>query len=155
MHYRLRITSAFRMLASVTTGNTQYEYLHTLENSILVSLKSIRKKIVTKFGDEYLRAPSVDYLKGIVRINAVYGFPGCADTTTCQHWEWKNCLVAYTGQFKGEGKEHKFVLEVISEKKIRIWHHVFGSPESLSDMSVVDNASTIRVFMARAIPPDV
>ena len=31
-------------------------------------------------------------------------FQGCVGSWDCQNWEWKNCPVAWAGQFKGKGK---------------------------------------------------
>ncbi|WZZ40703.1 hypothetical protein YC2023_036962 [Brassica napus] len=56
----------------------------------------------------------------------------------CIHWEWKNCSTAWKGQYsRGSGKP-TIVLEAVASYDLWIWHAVFGPPDTLNDINVLD-----------------
>lgn len=155
IHPRLRITAALRMLAYGSAADAHDEYLQMSDDSVLLSLKSFCEGIIQNFGEEYMRAPNEEDLKRIMHINAARGFPGCVGSIDCQHYEWKNCPVAWAGQFKGKEKKPTIVLEAISDGELWIWHYFFGSPGSLNDINVLDHSTTVGAILAGKFPPDV
>lgn len=79
-------------------------------------------------GDEYLREPGEEDLRRILSINESRGFPGCLGSLDCQHREWKNCPVAWAGQFKGKEKNPTVVMEAIPYGELFIWQLSVGNP---------------------------
>uniref|UniRef100_A0A0D3DQ40 DDE Tnp4 domain-containing protein n=1 Tax=Brassica oleracea var. oleracea TaxID=109376 RepID=A0A0D3DQ40_BRAOL len=58
----------------------------------------------------------------------------------CMHWEWKNCPMAWKGQFtRGSGKP-AIVLEAVASQDLWIWHAFFGLPGTLNDINVLDRS---------------
>ena len=71
----------------------------------------------------------------------------------CQHWQWKNCPVAWAVQFKGKEKKPTIVLEAIYDGEFWIWHAFFDSPGSLSDINVSDRSPTMERIIAGEFLP--
>jgi len=55
--------------------------------------------ICTIFGNEYLRRPNNKDTKRLLQMGAAHEFLSMLSSIDCMHWEWKNCLVAWKGQF--------------------------------------------------------
>jgi hypothetical protein len=62
------------------------------------------------------------------------------ESIDCMHWVWKNCLVAWVGQFQDKDKERSIILEAIADKSLWIWHAFFGMPGSNNDANVLDRS---------------
>ncbi|OWZ05605.1 hypothetical protein PHMEG_00022277 [Phytophthora megakarya] len=56
------------------------------------------------------------------------------------HWEWKNCPVAWAGQYKGKEKKPAIALEAVASSDLWIWHAFFGMPGSNNDINVIDRS---------------
>ena len=141
------------MLAYGTAADSLDEYLRLSETTCLLSLKELCKIVVETFEKEYLRQPNEDDLKRILSINAARGFPGCIGSIDCRHWAWKNCPMAWAGQFQGKEKKPTIVLEAIADAELWIWHACFGAPGSLNDINVMDSSPTIGSILAGTFPP--
>ena len=70
------------------------------------------------------------------------------------HWVWKNCLVAWQGQFQDQDKNRSIILEVIADQSLWIWHAFFGSPGGNNDINVLDN-SPFLLNMLRGASHDI
>lgn len=153
IHPIVRMAAALRMLAYGTAADSWDEYLQMSEDSTLHSMKSFSELIVRLFENEYLREPNEDDLKRIISLNTARGFPGCLGSIDCQHWAWKNCPLAWAGQFRGKEKSSTMILEAIADGDLWIWHAFFGSPGSLNDINVLDRSPTIGKIEAGHFPP--
>lgn len=135
---RMRIISSIRILAYGASFDQVDELCELSEASARESFYAFADEVVEVFGDEYLRAPTEVDLRRILGINAARGFPGCVGSWDCQHWAWKNCPVAWAGQFKGKEKKPTIVLEAIADAEMWIWGCHFGNPGSMNDINVLD-----------------
>ncbi|CAA7029327.1 unnamed protein product [Microthlaspi erraticum] len=59
------------------------------------------------------------------------GFPGMIGSIDCMHWEWKNCLVSWKGQYTRASGKPTIVLEAVASYDLWIWHAFFGLPDCL------------------------
>ena len=60
------------------------------------------------------------------------------------HYEWKNCPVAWQGDYGDrEGKRSK-ILEVVANQGLHIWHIFFGLSGSNNDLNVLDRSPLIH-----------
>ncbi|CDF36284.1 unnamed protein product [Chondrus crispus] len=155
IHPLQRVVAAIRMLAYGAAADSLDEYLSMSEDSVLQSLKSFCSTVIQKFGIEYLREPNEADLRRILAINAARGFPGCAGSIDCQHWQWKNCPIAWAGQFKGKERKPTIVLDAICDGELWILHAFFGSPGSLNDINVLDRSPTMERIIADEFPPSI
>ncbi|KAI3664965.1 hypothetical protein L6452_43580 [Arctium lappa] len=74
--------------------------------------------------DEYLR---------VAESTAIECILGSLD---CMHWEWKNCPVAWKGQFtRGDHGSPTIILEAVASVDLWIWHAFFGIAGSRNDIN--------------------
>ena len=71
----------------------------------------------------------------------------------CMHWEWKNCPMAWKGQYKsGKEKYPTVVLEAIASYNLWIWHAFFGMPGSCNDITIVEQSPFITRLIQNKCP---
>ncbi|XP_071694502.1 uncharacterized protein [Rutidosis leptorrhynchoides] len=67
-----------------------------------------------------------------------HGFKGMLGSIDCMHWEWKNCPVAYKGQYtRGDHKKPTIMLDGVASYDLWIWHAFFGMAGSNNDINVL------------------
>nr|CCA25823.1 F21J9.3 putative [Albugo laibachii Nc14] len=111
------------------------------ETTALESLKRFCFAVVDSLGDEYLRAPTTQYLSRLLRIGEERGFPGMLGSLNCMHWRWKNCPeTSWAGQFTGKEKALTIVLEAVADYEAWMWHLFFGMPGSHNHINVLDRS---------------
>jgi len=70
----------------------------------------------------------------------------------CMHWIWKNCPMAYQGQYKGKEKHATIVLEAIASYDLWIWHCFFGLPGTMNDINVLDRSPLVAAILHGTFP---
>lgn len=150
----VRIIAALRILAYGKSFDEVDELCEMSASSARESFHGFIEEVIICFGDEYLRPPNEVDLKRILGINATRGFPGCVGSWDCQHWTWKNCPVAWAGQFKGKEKKPTIVLEAVADAELWIWACHFGKPGSLNDVNVLDSSPIVTGILQGALLPD-
>jgi hypothetical protein len=94
-----KILAAFRMLSGGVTADFMDEYVRIAESTAQQSFKEFVSSVVDVFGTEYLRQPTREDITKQLSINNDRGFPGMFGSIDCTHWVWKNCPVAWQGQY--------------------------------------------------------
>uniref|UniRef100_A0A0D3BI12 DDE Tnp4 domain-containing protein n=1 Tax=Brassica oleracea var. oleracea TaxID=109376 RepID=A0A0D3BI12_BRAOL len=131
-------TAAIRILAYGNAADAVDEYLRLGETTTMSCLEHFVEGIIYLFGDEYLRRPTLADLQRLLEVGEFRGFPEMIGSIDCMHWEWKNCLTAWKGQYsRGSGKPTIF-LEAVASFDLWIWHAIFGPPGTLNDINVLD-----------------
>ncbi|XP_047964746.1 uncharacterized protein LOC125209178 [Salvia hispanica] len=113
------------------------------ETTSLTVLRQFCKGIREVFGPEFLRKPTPDECQRLLDMHgAVHNFPGMMGNIDCMHWEWKNCPVAWKGQFTtGFKQKHpSMILEAVADYRLRIWHAYFGVAGSNNDINVLQSS---------------
>ena len=109
--------------------------------------KTLAKKCCYVFWDtvvqlyqfEYLRMPTKEDLKNIVRLHeVVHGVPGMFGSLDCMHTWWKNCPVGWKGSFKGKEKHSTIVLEGCCDHHLWLWHAAYGFAGTLNDINILN-----------------
>uniref|UniRef100_A0A0D3A6X5 Uncharacterized protein n=1 Tax=Brassica oleracea var. oleracea TaxID=109376 RepID=A0A0D3A6X5_BRAOL len=135
-----KCTAAIRVLAYGYAANMVDEYLRLGETTAPLCVEQFVEGIIYLFGDEYLRRPTPADLQRLLDVGERRGFPGMIGSIDCMHWEWKNCLTAWKGQYsRGSGKP-TIVLEAVASYNLWIWHVFFGPPGTLNDINVLDRS---------------
>ncbi|XP_024006841.1 uncharacterized protein LOC112083379 [Eutrema salsugineum] len=135
-----KCTAAIRMMAYGCAAVAVDEYLRLGESTAILCLENFTHGIIQLFGDEYLRRPTQEDLQRLLDEGESRGFPGMIGSIDCMHWEWKNCLTAWKGQYtRGSGKP-TIVLEAVASHDLWIWHAFFGPPGTLNDINVLDRS---------------
>jgi Plant transposon protein len=83
-------------------------------------------------------------MKRILVINEARGFPGCLGSIDCQHWPWKNCPVAWAGQFKGKERKPTVAIEAIADGEGWIWPIFVGHAGSINVIVLGNAAHSFR-----------
>jgi Plant transposon protein len=76
-----------------------------------------------------------------------FGVRGCIGCLDCMHVYWKNCPVAWKGQYEGKEGSPTIILEAVADYSLWIWHTRFGFPGTLNDINVWDQSSLLRMFL--------
>uniref|UniRef100_A0A0D3DUP2 DDE Tnp4 domain-containing protein n=1 Tax=Brassica oleracea var. oleracea TaxID=109376 RepID=A0A0D3DUP2_BRAOL len=130
-----KCTTAICVLAYGSALDAVDEYLWLGATTARLCVENFVEAIINLFGDEYLRRPTPADLQRLLHIRKLRGFPGMIGSIDCMHWEWKNCLTAWKGQYsRGLGKP-TIVLEAVASYDLWIWHEFFGPPGTLNDIS--------------------
>ncbi|XP_047951668.1 uncharacterized protein LOC125197017 [Salvia hispanica] len=77
--------------------------------------------IQTIFGPEYLRKLNADECQRLIDMHGrVHNFPGMMGNIDCMHWEWRNCPVAWKGQFTSgfKGRHPTMILEAVADYRL-------------------------------------
>uniref|UniRef100_A0A0D3DML2 Myb-like domain-containing protein n=1 Tax=Brassica oleracea var. oleracea TaxID=109376 RepID=A0A0D3DML2_BRAOL len=99
-----KCTAVIRVLAYGFAADAVDEYLRLGETTTRSCVEHFVEGILDLFGDEYLRRLTPADLQRLLYIGEQRGFPGMIGSIDCMHWEWKNCLTAWKGQYsRGSG----------------------------------------------------
>lgn len=76
-----------------------------------------------------------------------HGIAGMIGSLDCSHVGWKNCPVAWQGQFKGKEGKPTLVMEAICDYNLWFWHAAFGFPGTQNDINIWDQSVLLRSFI--------
>jgi hypothetical protein len=117
-----KCTAALRLLAYGTSGDAVDEYCRLSESTAMEAMRRFVLAIKACFEARYLRQPTREDIVRQMDINERRGFSGMFASIDCMHWSWKNCPVAWVGQFQDKDKERSIVLEAVADQSLWIWH---------------------------------
>ncbi|KAF0702627.1 hypothetical protein AaE_015813, partial [Aphanomyces astaci] len=143
-----KCTASIRMLAYGVCADSTDEYCRLGESTAIESMKRFARAVVSEFGPVYLREPNEEDVEKHLNLNESRGFPGMFGSIDCTHWEWKNCPVAWQGQYQDRNGKRSMILEAVATQDLWIWHAFLGVPGSNNDINVLDR-STLMVKLAK------
>jgi hypothetical protein len=138
-----KCTASLRLLAYGTSVDAIDEYCRLSDSTAMKAMRRFVLAIRTCFEAKYLRQPTREDIVRLMDINEKRGFPSMFAYIDCMHWDWKNCPMAWAGQFQDKDKECSIVLEVVAEKSLWIWHAFFGMQGSNNDVNVLDGSPLV------------
>ncbi|XP_047949428.1 uncharacterized protein LOC125195298 [Salvia hispanica] len=118
-----KCTTAIRQLAYAGPADMFDEYLQMGETTALKTLRQFCKGIKELFKGEYLRKPTAEECQRLINMHGtMHHFPGMRGSIDCMHWEWRNCPVAWKGQFTSgfKGRHPMMILEAVADYRLRI-----------------------------------
>ena len=104
------------------------------------------------------------FLRSMTRVDArrvtelhreKHGIDGMIGSIDCMHVGWKNCPVAWQGQFSGAKGKPTLVLEAFADHNLWIWHAVFGWAGTLNDINIWDRSPLLQSFIDGSFYNDV
>ena len=107
------MTSAMRILSYGVAIDAVDDYVRIGESTTIKSLQYFYKSIIEIFGPKYLRSPTTTDIARLLVIGEGRTFLGMVGSLDCMYWEWKNCLMAWQGQYVGHQKKPTIILEVV------------------------------------------
>jgi hypothetical protein len=135
--------AALRLLAYGTSGDAIDEYCRLNESTTMEAMRRFVLAIRACFEARYLRQPTREDIVRRMDINERKEFPGMFASIDCMHWSWKNCLVAWAGQFQDKDKERSIILEVVADQSLWIGHAFFGMSGSNNDVNMLDRSPLV------------
>jgi hypothetical protein len=127
------------------------DYHQMAQNTFTEALKAFFRavKADSALNDQYTRYPNKQDVKRItdqhLRVHGVPGMLGCLD---CLHVYWKNCPVAWQGQFKnGRYKYSSVVVEAMVDHNLWFWHASVGHAGTQSDINIWDVSPLLQALL--------
>jgi hypothetical protein len=74
----------------------------------------------------------------------VFDVEGLLGAIDCMHLWWKNCPMAFKGQYQGKEKKATLVLEAVAEYDLWIWHQSFGFPGTQNDITIWEQSPLLK-----------
>ncbi|XP_071727052.1 uncharacterized protein [Rutidosis leptorrhynchoides] len=138
-----------------TGGDMWDEYLLMSEQTSLNCLDNFCLCVTDLYQKEYLRKPTAYDIERIYAAHETkHGFKGMLGSIDCMHWEWKNCPVAWQGQYtSGHHKKSTLILEVVASYDMWIWHAYFGVAGSNNDINVLNQSPLFDSIKNGTAPP--
>ncbi|XP_023737329.1 uncharacterized protein LOC111885298 [Lactuca sativa] len=117
-------------------------YMRMSERTARESLYRLVRDVVETFGDKYLRKPSLKDMKQLYATHEQqHGFPGMLGSIDYTKWIWRNCPVAWKGQYtSGHHGAPSLALAIVASEYLWIWHAFFGVTGSNNDVNVLDQS---------------
>ncbi|XP_071741154.1 uncharacterized protein [Rutidosis leptorrhynchoides] len=150
-----KIKSAIRQLAYGVVPDMFDEYLHIGETTSYQCLEIFFKSVIHLYSSEYLRKPNAhDVQRLITRHEQIHGFLSMLGSLDCMHWAWKNCPVAWKGQYiRGDHGYPTIMLEAVTSYDLWIWHAYFGPAGSNNDINVLNQSDIFKELLEDRAPP--
>ncbi|XP_071704947.1 uncharacterized protein [Rutidosis leptorrhynchoides] len=147
-------------MAYGTTPDLFNKYIKIGEKMTTLCLDNFCKCVFHLFVREYLRKPTAEDIARLYNFHAQkYGLPGMFGSIDCMHWEWKNCPVAWQGQYtRGDKKGSSIMLEAVASQDLWIWHGFFGMTSANNDINVLNYSplfNSVKDGTAPLLPFDV
>ncbi|XP_058771943.1 uncharacterized protein LOC131645627 [Vicia villosa] len=121
------------------------EYVRIGESTAIECLERFVRGVNEVFGAEYLRRPNSNDVEHLLQMRESCGFPDMLGSIYCMHWEWKNCPVAWKGQFcRGDHGKPTIMLEAVASQDLWIWHAFFGIAGSNNDINVLNQSNVFN-----------
>jgi len=116
-----KCTAAICILAYGSPADSVDDYVRIGESTAMECLDKFVRGVHQIFGAEYLRKPNNNDIQCLLQIGEARGFPGMLGSIDCKHWEWKNCPVAWKGQFcRGDHGKPTIMLEAVASQDLWI-----------------------------------
>ncbi|XP_071740745.1 uncharacterized protein [Rutidosis leptorrhynchoides] len=103
----------------------------------------------------YLRKPTADDIARLYNFHEQkHGLPGMLGSIDCMHWEWKNCPIAWQGQYtRGDKKGPSIMLEAVASQDLWILHAFFGMAGANNDINVLNYSPLFNTIKECTAPP--
>ncbi|XP_057444273.1 uncharacterized protein LOC130736458 [Lotus japonicus] len=148
-----KCTAAIRMLAYGSPADSVDEYVRIGESTAIECLKNFVEGVCAVFGETYLRRPNQEDITHLLQWGESRGFPGMLGSIDCMHWEWKNCPVAWKGQFtRGDHGKPTIMLEAVASQDLWICHAFFGIAGSNNDTNVLNQSPVFNEVLSGNAP---
>lgn len=98
-------------------------------------------------GPTFLGAWTEEAVKREMDINAVRGFTGMLGSIDCTHWCWKNCPMAWQGQFHDRKGIRSVVAEAVAAHDVYFWHVNVGFLGSLNDIQIMGRSTITMAYL--------
>ena len=110
-----KATAVIRILAYALPADATDEYIKIGESTAVESCKRFCRAIVEVFAERYLRAPTSHNVARPLDIGQSRDFSRMLGSLDCMHWRYKNCPMAWVGQYAGHSVSPTIILEAVAD----------------------------------------
>jgi hypothetical protein len=90
------------------------EYVRIGESTVREALNHFCVAVINVSEEQYLQAPNSDDIACILAFNEQRWWANMLGSIDCMHWAWRQCPMAWKGQFTGHGKAPTLILEAVA-----------------------------------------
>ncbi len=143
-----KIMMALKYLAYGCSVNAFRDYFQIGESTAMKCVKLFIKELSkSPFHHKYLGSMTPADAKRVEALHrSTHEMPGMIGSLDCSHFVWKNCPVAYQGQFQGKEGRPTLVVEAMADYNLYCWHAIFGYAGTLNDLTVWDNSFLLKAI---------
>lgn len=146
----VKVLTGLKVLAYGVSGSAFMDYFQMGESTARECVTKLTA-VISSHPDlraQFLRRMGPSDAKKVVELHrSVHGVSGMAGSLDCMHVPWKNCPVAYQGQYVGKEGEPTIVLEAACDYHLWFWSISFGHPGTLNDINVWDRSPLHASFI--------
>ena len=155
---KVKILMGLKCLAYGVSPSAFQDYFQMGETTGRMCMKRLARVLASsdELTSVFLRSMSRADAKRITQLHLEkHGVDGMIGSLDCMHIGWKNCPVAWQGQFSGAKGKPTIVLEAFADYNLWIWHASFGSPGTLNDINIWDRSPLLESFINGSFDNDV
>jgi Plant transposon protein len=146
----VKFLCALKMLAYGVAPTAFKDYFQMGESTMRTCFLKFCRTVSTNevFRSIYLRSMSrADARNGSALHKEKHGVEGMVGSLDCMHIYWKNCPVAWQGQFKGKEESPSIVLEAFADFNLFIWHAAFGYAGTQNDINIWEQSPLLESWL--------
>ncbi|XP_026419437.1 uncharacterized protein LOC113315362 [Papaver somniferum] len=129
------------------------DYTRVAASTIYYYIKKFCDAIMFWFNAEYMRRPTVNDVKWLMKENAARGFPGMLGILDCMYWGWRVCPQDEARLHTGQKSYPTCVLEAVASYGRWFWHGYFGVGGSSNDLNVLKSSNLFDDNLNGIAPP--
>jgi hypothetical protein len=143
-----RLLLPIKTLAYGVTPTGHQSYFQMNNYQCYEACREFDKAMLKAFRPEFLRFPTSDDLRSIVRLHKeVHGVDGMFGSLDCTKTHWKKCPVAWQGSYVGREGSPTIILETVADHHLFCWHFSYGWAGSMSDLNVLNASPLLEKFI--------
>ncbi|XP_021821639.1 protein ALP1-like isoform X2 [Prunus avium] len=147
-----KFTAVIRMLAYGSYADQVDEIARMRKSTTLESLVRFCDAVETLYSRDYLRRPTPRDLQRLLQKAEARGFPGMVGSIDCMHWQWKNCPIAWQGDYGNRKAQKSIILEAVAGFDTWVWHAFFGFAGSQNDLNVLGQSPVFNEVLRGEAP---
>ncbi|XP_021813920.1 uncharacterized protein LOC110756772 [Prunus avium] len=147
-----KFTAVIRMLAYGSSADQVDEIAQMGKSTILETFVRFCDAVETLYTRDYLRKPAPRDLQRLLQKAEERGFPGMIGTIDCMHWQWKNCLTTWQGDYGNRKGQKSIILEAVAGFDTWVWHAFFGVAGSQNDLNVLGQSPVFNDILRGKAP---
>jgi hypothetical protein len=137
--FEAKLLLPLKTLAYGVPHHTFRDYFSMSKTNSRECCKQFDVAIYSVYKEEYLRKPTKEDLKAIVKLHKnVHKVDGMMGSLDCSHTVWHKCPKAWQGSFKGKEKKPTIVMEAICDYHLWFWNVSYGYAGTLNDLNILN-----------------
>jgi hypothetical protein len=146
----VKVLMGLKLLAYGVSPSAFLDYFQMGESTARSCMKELAKVISHSetLKESYFRPMNRhDAQQAVILHHEKHRVSGMIGSIDCMHVPWRNCPVAWQGQYKGKGGDATIVMEAYADYNLWFWHVAFGFAGTLNDINIWDQSPLKEAFI--------